>query len=91
VLTGRSDISQNKIQLQGTAMKNQKDQLIEQTDEQANPYLCDPNSWEVVRDDDEIFHGQRSDKLLSSHTAKKRPAPQDVNNAAKSHTDALGE
>ena len=44
-------------------MKTEKDQLVSQTKQQANPYTAMPEDFEIVRDDDEVFHGQRSDEL----------------------------
>jgi hypothetical protein len=51
-------------------MKPEKNQLVEQSPVQANPYLCDPNDWEIVRDDDEVFHAQRSDELQKEADAE---------------------
>lgn len=73
-------------------MKSQKDSLAILSPEQSNPYLCDPNSWEIIRDDDEIYHGQSSDKLLKQADAEcgrrpsKRSTATEPGNASPSKT-----
>jgi hypothetical protein len=73
-------------------MTSDKNSLCDLSREQSNPFLCDPNSWEIVRDDDEIFHGQRSDKLQKESDAecKRKPAkrslPTEASDAGKPHT-----
>ncbi len=59
-------------------MKTEKDQLVSQTKQQSNPYTARPEDFEIMRDDDEIFHGQRSDELLKqtdTHGKSKFGAP----------------
>jgi hypothetical protein len=75
-------------------MKSQKDSLVTLSKAQANPYLCDPNLWEIIRDDDEAFHGQMSDKLLKQADAEcgrrppKRTTATEPGNASPSKRDA---
>jgi hypothetical protein len=76
-------------------MKSQKDSLATLSTNQADPYLCDPNSWEIIRDDDEIYHGQSSDKLLKQADAEcgrrtsKRSTATEPGNASPSKTGRL--
>ena len=57
-------------------MKSQKDSLATLSKAQANPYLAAAEDFEIVRDDDEIYHGQSSDKLLKQADAEceRRPS-----------------
>jgi hypothetical protein len=76
-------------------MKNEN-KLIELSNSQSDPYLCDPIEIEVLRDD-EPFHGQCSDKLQRQADAECQRTPSkyrkadhpDVNDAAKPG-DGLG-
>jgi hypothetical protein len=45
-------------------MKSEKDSLATLSTNQANSYLAMPGDFEITRDDDEVFHGQMSNKLL---------------------------
>lgn len=82
-------------------MKNQKatsSSLCEMSAEQKNPYLARPEDFEVTRDDDEIFHGQSSDKLVKQtdrHGKSKFGAPRlpatETSDADKPSTDGMGE
>jgi hypothetical protein len=55
-------------------MKSQKNGLATLSRQQENPGLAQPSEFEITRDADEIFTGQRSDELLkqSERTAKYR-------------------
>jgi len=77
-------------------MKTEKDQLVSQSKQQANPYLCDPNSWEIIRDDDKVFHGQRSDELQKqadkrskSPLGSKRTPATEPSDAGPAHSDGF--
>jgi hypothetical protein len=76
-------------------MTNQKDSLATLSCEQSNPYLCDPNSFEIIVDDDEVFHGQRSDKLQKQSDAEckrhatKRSRATETSDAAPSKTGRM--
>jgi hypothetical protein len=73
----------------------EKNELCEMSPEQQNPYLCDPNSFEIIRDNDEVFHGQRSDKLQKLSNAEcerhatKRSRATETSDAAPSKTGRL--
>ena len=41
----------------------EKDTLATLSQQQSNPFLAKPEDFEIVREDDEVFHGQRSDAL----------------------------
>ena len=77
-------------------MTEQKNSLATLSREQSNAYLCDPNSWEIVRDDDKIFHGQRSDKLQkqANTTANRKPSKRsratETSDAKTPHTPGMG-
>lgn len=45
-------------------MKTQKDELATLSRNQQNPGLAQPLDFEIVSDDADIFHGQRSDALI---------------------------
>jgi hypothetical protein len=76
-------------------MTNQKNSLATLSREQSNPYLCDPNSWEIVRDGNKVFTGQSSEQLRKQADAEcnRRPAKRstatEVNDAAPSETGRL--
>jgi hypothetical protein len=62
-------------------MKNEKNKLATLSRCQSNPYTAAPEDFQVIRDDDEIFHGQQNDKLQKQADAecnrrptKRRPA-----------------
>jgi hypothetical protein len=61
-------------------MTDQKNSLATLSPSQSDTFLCDPNSWEITRDDDETFHGQSSDKLLKEAEAEceRRPSKRSV-------------
>ena len=73
-------------------MMSQKDSLATLSKNQANSYLAMPEDFEITRDDDEIYHGQSSDKLLKQADAEceRRPSKRSVatepGNAGKPHT-----
>ena len=78
-------------------MKNEKNQLVELNENQTNPYKAQGVDFEIVRDDDEPFHGQRSDALIAqSEKSKgksafvgKQPRPVEVSDAGPSKTGRL--
>jgi hypothetical protein len=41
----------------------QKDELATLSPQRTNPYAAKPEDFEIIRDDDKVFHGQRSDSL----------------------------
>jgi ABC-type Fe3+/spermidine/putrescine transport system ATPase subunit len=71
-------------------MKSEKDSLATLSNNQANAFLAMPEDFEITRDDDEIFHGQSSDKLLKGADAEcerkpaKRSTATEPDNASKS-------
>ena len=74
-------------------MKSQKNELAVLEKNQANCYLALPGDFEITRDDDEIFHGQRSDMLqkradaaCSRQPSKRSPATE-TSDAKPSHTN----
>jgi hypothetical protein len=73
-------------------MENQKNKLSMLSPQQSNPYTATPEDFEIIQDDDEIFHGQRSDKLQKQSDAecRRRPSKRSVateaSDARKSHT-----
>jgi len=77
-------------------MTDQKNSLATLSPEQSNPYLCDPNSWEIVRDGDAVFHGQSSDKLLKQAASDcerkptKRRVATETSDAGKPGTAGIG-
>jgi hypothetical protein len=76
-------------------MNNEKNQLATLSPSQSNPYTAMPEDFEIVRDDDEIFTGQRSDKLqkLSEAQCKRSPSKRspatETSDAAPSQTGRL--
>lgn len=76
-------------------MTSQKNSLATLSREQSDTYLCDPNSWEIIRDDDRVFHGQRSDKLQkqadreSNRKPAKRSPATEPDDAAKPRTPGI--
>ncbi len=74
-----------------------KDGPIELTPQQSNPYTAQPTDFEIVRDDDEIFHGQRSDALIKQSTncrgksafVGKQPRPVEASDAEPSSSSRL--
>lgn len=78
-------------------MKNQKNELATLSPQQSNPYTAMPEDFEIIRDDDEVFHGQRSDELQkqadsrgkSSLGAKRSPATE-TSDAGPTHSDGFG-
>jgi len=83
-------------------MKNQKNQatswssLCEMSAEQKNPYLAAPEDFEIIRDDDEVFHGQRSDRLQkhadreSNRKPGKRSPATEPGDASAPRTTGIG-
>ena len=73
-------------------MKNEKDRLIDLSENQTNPYKAQGVDFEIVRDDDEIFHGQTSDALIKqsekcrgkSAFVGKQPRPVEASDAGPS-------
>jgi len=61
-------------------MKTDKNELATLSPQQSNPYTAMPEDFEIVRDDDKVFHGQRSDKLQKQSDAvcKRRPSKRSV-------------
>lgn len=47
-----------------------KNELATLSRQQQNPYTAVPEDFEIIRDDDEVFHGQRSDKLQKQSDAE---------------------
>ena len=76
-------------------MKSQKDSLATLSKNQANSYLAQPEDFEIIRDDDKIYHGQSSDKLLKLADAEcerhpsKRSTATEPGNASPSKTGRL--
>jgi hypothetical protein len=72
-------------------VKNEKNSLVELSRAQADPFLCDPIQVEIMRDDDEPFHGQDSAKLQRQADTECKRSPSkyakadhpNVNDAAK--------
>lgn len=50
--------------------QNQKNELATLGPNQSNPYAAVPEDFDIIRDDDEAFHGQSSDKLLKQADAE---------------------
>lgn len=69
-------------------MKSQKNTLATLSPQQSNPYTASPLDFEVVRDGEEHFHGQHSDKLLKQGNKRRsKPSPAtEPSDAGKSHT-----
>ncbi len=73
-------------------MKKEKDQLATLSRAQENPGLAQPLDFEIVRDDDEIFHGQTSGALIKqsekcrgkSAFVGKQPRPVEASDAGPS-------
>jgi hypothetical protein len=69
-----------------------KEGPIKLTPQQSNPYTAQPTDFDIVRDDDEIFHGQASDALIKqskncrgkSAFVGKQPRPVDASDAGPS-------
>ena len=57
-------------------MKTGKNELATLSPQQSNPYTAMPEDFEIIRDGDKVFHGQRSDKLQkqSETESKRKPA-----------------
>lgn len=84
-------------------MKSEKDSLVPMSENQLNPYLCDPREFEVISDG-QPFNGQcganereynslikESEKVnaKSPFTAEAEVHP-DVNRAGRPHGDGMG-
>ena len=73
-------------------MTTQKNELAALSPQQSNPYTAMPEDFEIIRDDDEVFHGQRSDKLQKQADAEcerkptKRSVATEASDARKPHT-----
>jgi hypothetical protein len=71
-----------------------KNELVTLSRNQANPGLAQPLDFEIVSDDDEVFHGQRSDALIKqsekclgkSAFVGKQPRPVEASDAEPSKT-----
>jgi len=78
-------------------MSKERNELVHQTKQQANPYTAQPTDFEVARDDDEVFHGQRSEALITqsekclgkSAFVGKQPRPVEASDAEPSKTGRL--
>jgi hypothetical protein len=77
-------------------MKNQKNELATLSKSQQDCYLARPEEFEITRDDEEIFHGQSSDKLVKqtdAHGKSKFGAPRlpatEASDAGKPNTDGM--
>jgi len=78
-------------------MSKERNELVHQTKQQANPFTAQPTDFEIVRDDDEVFHGQRSDALIKqsekcrgkSAFVGKQPRPVEASDAEPSKTGRL--
>ena len=75
----------------------EKDTLVPQTDEQRDTYRALPEQFEIVRDGDAVFHGQRSDeiqKASDSDCGRKftgtAPRATSVDDAGAPHGDGMG-
>lgn len=75
-------------------MNKEKDTLVPMSKNQLSPGLAQPLDFEIVGDDDEIFHGQRSDALIKqsekclgkSAFVGKQPRPVEASDAEPSKT-----
>ena len=78
-------------------MSKERNELVHQTMQQANPYTAQPTDFEIVSDDADIFHGQRSEALIKqsekckgkSAFVGKQPRPVEASDAEPSKTGRL--
>ena len=74
----------------------EKDTLVSQTDSQRDIALARPEDFSIVRDDDEAFHGQRSNAIQKASDAEcsrkpfgGTPERNNVDRASKPHTPGI--
>lgn len=79
-------------------MEKEKDQKIQPTENQFNPYLCRPEDWTVMRADEAAQkktpgHGQRGDGLREYNRLLKasKPGRPDWQGKGEELTQRLGE
>ncbi len=77
-------------------MTTDKDKLCVQTDSQRDPFRAMPEDFQIVRDDDEVFHGQDNAKLRkqddhgkSKVTGTGQPRATRPDDAGPTHTDGF--
>jgi hypothetical protein len=75
----------------------EKDTLVSQTDNQRNPGAAKPEDFQIVRDGDGEFGGQRSDEILKASDREcgrkafaGTPDRNNVDKAGPPHSDGFG-